>query len=337
MHGYTVRLSGPVLRRMFFVAIVVALTGGRASAQSPGADPVEEIHQILMTSGLDTSTRESYLNRQIPLVHGVADLRRALCLQEWRDQQPLDAAGPVDLGARTRLGQMFERRECKEILRHGDATSKMVVMTMLGEQALHLRDSQGKSGLARHFVPDLLELMQQADEPARLQAARTLGLVVPDPDLASAVLGNWLSGSRVPERVAAAEGLANLMQATTSLAMRSRDLSGIECGRADLVRTGALVAPLGGRGLGDSERDVRRKCALALSQAAEGLRRVVTVLRPADDADNLDQVRAAVLEDRRELMPLIAACSGSRARRSPRPWPMRTAWSALWRAALWKT
>lgn len=294
-------------KKMMLTAVLVGLViKTSAQAQDVATDPVSEISQILKSPGSDTAERAACLKQQISLIHGAADLRRALVLATWRDRDAGESIGAVDMAARTVLCDRFEK-EIRGILRQGDPSSKLAVMSMLCEQAARLRDSQGPNGLARRFVPDLIELMQSEDQACRFKAVRTLSFVNPDPDLACAVMGPWLKGNEPGERLAAAEALCNLIETTSRMALQPPDLSGVEATRGTLIRAGQLVTPLAGSGLGDSDRAVRRKCAQVLALSAETLKRLVTDARMLEETESYDKFRSLVQEERSELQPLITA------------------------------
>ena len=283
-----------------------ALGLGDLRAQTPNSDAVESVRQILRATNLDPHMREQYLRQQIDQVRTVADLRQALGLLEWRDQETTASVGSIDQNYRGMLCQCFEQ-EVHARLRQGDATTKSVVLNILAEQPPTLRDTNSKNGLMRRFTSDLLMLMQQPDESIRRQAARTLGLIHPEPETAIAGLSRMLMGGPAEDRAAAAEGLTNLVHTASKLVGRAREQSGIECSRADLVKTGRLALPCIGRALTDNNVEVRRQCAEGVCQSAEILRVLVQAFDSIEDGESAEHYREHVAEERTELLPLIDA------------------------------
>jgi HEAT repeat protein len=307
MDGRKKQTMNRLARNILLACLTTAALGqGTARAQAPYAESVEGVRQILRATNLDPRMREQYLRQQIEQVRGVAELRQALGLVEWRDQETAAAIGAIDQNFRGVLCRRFEQ-EVHTHLRQGDATTRSVVLNMLAEQPPTLRDTNSKNGLVRRFTPDLLMLMQQPDDTIRRQAARTLGLIHPEPETAIAGLSKMLLGGPAEDRAAAAEGLTNLVRTASKLVVRAREQSGIECSRADLVKTGRLAAPYIGRALADTNVDVRRQCAEAMCQSAEILRLLVQAFDSTDEMEPADRYRDHVAQERAELLPLIEA------------------------------
>ncbi|HEV8059884.1 MAG TPA: HEAT repeat domain-containing protein [Gemmataceae bacterium] len=295
-----------IIRRIFLVFLTSAFCLNGVRGQNPAADPVESTRQILRATNLDARLREQYLRQEMEQIHGIVELRQALGLQEWRDQEATAGVAMVDQTFRGLLCQRFEQ-EIRTVLRQGDSTSKTVVLNMLAEQPSGLRDTASKNGLARRFTPDLLMLLQQDDPTLRRHAARTLGLIHPDAVAAVPALAKLLNARQAEDRAAAAEGLANLVRTASKLTTRARDLGGIECSRADLVKAGRMATLCTGRALADSDVEVRRKSADAICQAAEALRLLVQAFENGDELEPAEKFREHVTEERTELLPLIDA------------------------------
>jgi HEAT repeat protein len=306
MDGRTTRGAFLITRQLFMVCLATACWLGSVRGQNPNSDPVEGIRQILRATNLDTRTREQYLRQQAEQLRGITELRQAVGLQEWRDQDAASGLAAVDLAIRENLCRRFEQ-EVRTILRQGDSTTKSVVLNILSEQPPALRDATSKSGLARRFTPDLLNLLNQGDVSIRRQAARTLGFINSEPEVAIPALGKMLSAGQAEDRAAAAEGLANLVRTASKLTMRARDLCGIECSRVDLVKAGRMATPFAGRALADADVEVRRKSAETMCQAAEALRLLVQAFETGDELEPTERFREHVAEERTELLPLIDA------------------------------
>ena len=306
MDGRTTRGAWLITRQFVLVCLATASWLGGVRAQSPNSDAIEGIRQVLRAANLDARTREQYLRQQADQLHHLTELRQAIGLQEWRDRDEAGGLAVVDQAIRGALCRRFEQ-EVHSVLRQGDSTSKSVVLNILAEQPPVLRDSTGTNGLARRFTPDLIDLLQQGDESLRRQAARTLGLIHPEPTAAVPALGRMLNAGIAEDRTAAAEGLANLIRTACKLTVRARDLCGIECSRADLVKAGRMATPFAGRGLADTDVEVRRRCAEAICQAAESLRLLVQAFESNDELEPTEKFREHVAEERTELLPLIDA------------------------------
>ncbi len=305
MDGRATRGARLIIRQLFLVFLTSAFWLNGVRGQNPAADPVESTRQVLRATNLDARLREQYLKQEMEQIHGIVELRQVLGLQEWRDQEATAGVAMVDQTFRGLLCQRFEL-EIRTVLRQGDSTSKTVVLNMLAEPP-GLRDSASKNGLARRFTPDLLMLLQQDDPALRRHAARTLGLIHSDAVAVVPALAKLLNARQAEDRAAAAEGLANLVRIASKLTTRGRDLGGIECSRADLVKAGRMATLCTGPALADSDVEVRRKSADAICQAAEALRLLVQAFENGDELEPAEKFREHVTGERTELLPLIDA------------------------------
>src|SRR5439155_7682322 len=116
---------------------VAILWVGVASADRFPPDPVEALRQTLKAPARTAAARAEALDKEIQELRTISDLRRALLLQEWRDEEePLDdAVRKVDLARRNQVAQRFEE-EVKKVLTQGPVTSQLAVAQMLGDQVL---------------------------------------------------------------------------------------------------------------------------------------------------------------------------------------------------------
>src|SRR5207244_1375642 len=74
---------------------------GVASADRFPPDPGEALRQTLKAPARNPKAREEALAKQIQELRTIGDLRRALLLQDWRDEEELDeAVRKVDQAAR---------------------------------------------------------------------------------------------------------------------------------------------------------------------------------------------------------------------------------------------
>jgi HEAT repeat protein len=270
------------------------------------AESVEELRLLLKAPVTDVSRRERAVSEQLKLVDGINDLRRAVALREWRDEDPDDRIAAVDRRNREVVAKRFAQA-AREVLRQGDATSRLAMLSMLGKMGTSVRAVGTASGFASMFAVDLAALIKQGDSHVREAAARALGLINPDPAVAVPALGGLLRAREVSLRIAAADSLVSLIRVESNLASRNRLADAVEATRADMVRMGCAVVPLAARGLGDADPRVRRRSMEALGQTADGLQKLVVATRAADEPDEPGNSRRQIEEERDELLPLIRA------------------------------
>jgi hypothetical protein len=278
-----------------------------APAQPVPAEAVEELRLLLKAPATDVSRRDHAVKEQLRLLDSINDLRRALGLAEWRDEDAADEqVAAVDQHNRALVAERFEQA-VRDVLGQRDATSQLAALSLLGQMGSTVRAVGTRKSYASTFTPDLVALVKKGEPRVREAAARTLGLIHPEPKTAAAALGGLLGAREASLRRAAADGLLNLVRVESQLAGRSRMSDRVEATRADLVNTTSAVAALAGRALRDADAGVRRQSVETLHLAADALRKQVLSNRLADDPNEPDSYRRQVEAERKELMPLIRA------------------------------
>jgi HEAT repeat protein len=276
---------------------------GVASADRFPSDPVEALRQMLKAPARNPAARAEALAKGIKELRNLGDLRRALLLQEWRDEEELDEAlRKVDATNRSQVAKRFEE-EVKDVLAHGTVTGKLAIAQMLGDQVLGeisqsaARSSRIRSNVSLFFGPSMAELTKSEDPPVRRAAARALGKMNAKPEIAVPALGDLLASADPADRMTALEGLLNLVTASQTI---SREPS-------EIVSTGQAVAPVAARALGDANLEVRRRAAETLYQVASALAKQVSEPRQRDESIDVEENRKKVRDDRTQLQPLITA------------------------------
>jgi HEAT repeat protein len=294
-------LPGPIFRGRGWFTLAIALWGLALIAAEPvPLDPVEDVRQALQYPAQDPKERDRNLAKHIEALRSVNDMRRALLLYEWPSDQ--DQKRMVELRHRSRLTKRF-KQEVRQILQQGTTSRRLAVMTMLAETGTDTRTSEDRIGIGRDFGTDLAELIKQENPPSiREAAARCLGQVFPDPDVAAPALRGLLGSRLVTERRAAAKGLGSLVRVVSQLAI---DLGGIggEIPRSHVVQTGRAVVPAASRALTDADREVRLRGAEILELAATAL--IKQVPDPTTTEESVDA--QAFPKARVELQPLAQA------------------------------
>jgi len=100
------RITHADLARILAIILLMAglgWTAGRAVAAPP--DAVEALRELLRAPALDPGQRDRCLREQIRRLNGVSDLRRAVALRDWRDEDPDEKVAAVDQA--NRAGSFF--------------------------------------------------------------------------------------------------------------------------------------------------------------------------------------------------------------------------------------
>src|SRR5205807_2302 len=80
-----------------------------ATAAAAPPDPVEELRLLLKATVTDPDARNKAVGEQLKLLDGISDLRKALVLREWRDDDPDEQASRVDRSNRAEVARRFEQ------------------------------------------------------------------------------------------------------------------------------------------------------------------------------------------------------------------------------------
>jgi HEAT repeat protein len=233
------------------------------------------------------------LTADIAELRGVGDMRRAVMLNEWLDQDQELAIATIDRTLRDGLLQRL-LQTLRDTMKSGDATARLAAATMIGEIGISIRGATGNVGLpdpggfSRSMAPDLANLVENDPDPAvRSAAAQALASINPPPQVAAGALRSLLNNRDPVLRRAASSSLMNLMQRIIQLnPVRGKNILGVEASPAEIVQTGRAVVPVAAIGITDPDPQVRRNSADTIRLAGVAL---------------LDMLPSA--EDRRLAMP----------------------------------
>jgi HEAT repeat protein len=266
--------------------------------------------------------RKRSLEKCIKALTRIDDLRRAMLLSEWRDNEVEESVAQIDRPIREELGQKL-LNSLREVLEKGNAVRKQAAATLIGESGASVR-GVGSTTLMSVLAPDLVKLLDHEDKGVRAAAARALGKILPDPQTAVTALAKVLVHKDAGTRQAAADGLDGMMRTVRGLPHRdafaqNRGVRHMEISREEVVAAAASVVPVAGRGLADNSAEVRRRCSEALQHAAdlgseviyappEGLPFGPPGRKPSrEEAMDIEQYRKVVEEERALVLPLAQA------------------------------
>jgi HEAT repeat protein len=283
------------------VLLTVLFSAGTSLADRFPPDPVEELRLALRAF-----TPAPDLRQRVLALRNLAEMRRALTLQDWRPEVAATEE-PAIAGRRQAQLLLVERfkQGVRQVLKQGTTNARIAALDMLAEMGPNVTapDQEDAKGIARTLAPELAELIKSEDiASVKEAAARTLGQIFPDPDRAVPALRDLLASPDLAERRAAARGLAGMMRTVAQLSSKTGGAAGFQADRGDVIQAIRDVVPLAGRGLRDPDLDVRRASADAMDQAAAALANQVPSagtgeepLRAQADVTILMQARTALL------------------------------------------
>ncbi|HEV3262950.1 MAG TPA: HEAT repeat domain-containing protein, partial [Gemmataceae bacterium] len=256
--------------------------------------------------------RSQVLRRQVMALQSIAELRQALALQEWGDNQTavIDVRiAKVDRLAREMLADDLRHR-LEGFLRGADAapTTQLAAIGTLAEMGANVRGIDPGTSFAGSLSATLEEVVKnnRYERRVREAAARALGKVDPsgpDTERAAEVLGGLLDAEKEPVslRRAAADGLAGMMGVVRDLMPFFGDRpssrpTGVGTSPADLGRGGPKVVTVAAAHLKDPDREVVRACLEAIHATSSALVTTARIGVRAERANLLAAVTRALNE-----------------------------------------
>lgn len=293
--------------RLTLVALGLVLCAiGSAFGQPAGSDPVEELRLTLRAPLTDPIKRDRAVKEQIWHLTSLSDLRRAVVLGEWRDEDQDLRVAAVDRPNRVTLARRFEHA-VRDVLEHGDGACRLAVLTLLAEMGTTVHGVGTRHGITRAFGPDLVGLAKRGEATVRTAALGALGQVDPEPDVALPAFRELLAAGDEGQRRAAADGLAAWMRTLAQLATRDSSPDAVQVTRAEFVTVGQAVVPLAGGGLTAAQLEIRRRSAETLGHAASTLHTWLLAARSPGTALDAEASQRRTAVESAELLPLIVA------------------------------
>lgn len=250
--------------------------------------------------------RRKTLQDRLNELKGIRDLRLALTLREWRDEGdrenrelaaaidralalggalefvPFSSEEAVALVDRS-IHKELEARPTRIVLQglnSADPTQNIAAATLLGEVGTQIPGTRSHRGFAAAFAPELAKMLNNKNPAVVEAAARALGQINPDPDVAGPALAQVLASGRDLEKQAAAAALVDQIQFINRIKPVVNPLSFGTLGKKeatdeDRIRVARSVVQAASQGLRDNNAIVRRLCAEAVQRAAATLEDII--------------------------------------------------------------
>jgi HEAT repeat protein len=310
-----------------------------AAAPVCAADAVDDLKQALSLDDnvqnpteVMLSFRYGNLEKKINALTTIGQLRRALALDEWRDDpvrsNPTDKVRPIDEKIRAEVGKrLIEALDQQS--KAADASSRLAVANIIAEMGPNVRalKTEDKSGFARTLTPQVERLARDADIGVRQEALRALGTINGYVAVAAQIFADTLQHDKaLGPRRAAAEGLGQLVRVLVDLEKRStgQGTASVRVTRAEVLaalRETLLKSPAGFR---DPDARVRATCVQAFELAVLALAEPVMIpdgearkmFPPAgrelskDEIDDLERKHQEMKKEIGNLRPALEALRG---------------------------
>jgi HEAT repeat protein len=292
--------------------LVAAVRGDARAAEEPFRfDPVTALRQALKVPLRDVTpdspdllARRQALQDRTAALCSLPELREALLLDEWRDEDPGTPLVAIDQAVRLDLARRFEQALC-EVLQKGDRVARLAAANMLAETTSALWDLHLPGWEPRGLGPVLAELVRENDPELRKAAARALSRLDADPVVALPAFRNlFQAGDPVLRRVAV-DGLACLVKRVSQPLPPHPESAGDQLSPENL-RVIRAVLPAVADGLTDADADVQRLSMEALQLTAQAAALLVDSPHPgpASLPEEAEAYRLPVATERAELEPL---------------------------------
>jgi HEAT repeat protein len=273
------------------LAVLCGFAIGTVGAQQ--TDPVDNLQQLLKSRVAPGDPPEVLEHRKRVLMEAaeklrtINDLRLALMLSEWKDNDPsYPEQAKIDQSVRAFIGERLQK-SLHEVVVQGSAETRMAVAKLIGEMGSGIRalPMDDKSGFGRSLAPDLIMLMGQDNPGLRQAAARALGKIDPEPEVAVKALDRMLQSNNVNDRRAASEALAEMVKIDLQAFKKNRAQTGVEISGDEVLDCANQVVRATPVCLNDKDVVVRRNGLEALFQATTALVDQIPGTGPGADLD----------------------------------------------------
>jgi HEAT repeat protein len=330
----------PVPRTPTWIAVLAAITA--LTLASPGnalpLDPVEELNQALPLDDVTNPTeamlqfRRANLKKKVDALKTIGELRRALALDEWRDDPTRvvdDRIRRIDAELRPQVGERLTKL-LEERAKSGDPSLRLATANVITEIGPSVRalEPGNEFGFARSLFPLVARLATDQDLGVRQEALRALGNLNAKPDDAIPIMTRVLEKDPAPgPRRLAADGLRQMVRVGTFLQKRrlagaARDPVQEQALRAEVNDTLRQVMQASGIGLKDADAQVRTLILETWKLVAQTLNDRISEPdmkskypppgRPLTPEENAEfaKKRNELTKEIDELRPICAAFSG---------------------------
>lgn len=302
----------------------LGLTAGIMAADRVAGDPVHDVREALrvpvrdpMKNPGELEYRQKNVGKRIDALKNLGDMRRAIVLQEWRDEDREEAIAKVDRELR---GRVIDRlaKGLRAVMQKGDPASQQAAAEMLADIGVGVRGNLPKTGAAQELAPDLVRLTKSPVPKVRMAAARALGKIHGDAKPAATALGEMLKADEPALRKAAAEALDAMVENDLNT-HKGRGTAVVEVNRGDLINAASAVVGAAAGASADPDAEVRKAAVDAIHHAAVALSELVFDPRPKldfppverkltdDERAEVEDYAKQVEGERRELAPLTKA------------------------------
>ena len=256
-----------------------------AAAPLLAADPVDDLKQALPLDDVQNPTdamlkaRQDNLQKKIDALATIGQLRRALALDDWRDDPARSQGTPKEIRAidnlmRAKVGQWLSEALAQQA-KSGDANSRLAVANLIAEMGPNVRalKPEEKSSFARSLMPLVEKLARDADVGVRQEALRAAGSINADAKAAARIFADALQkkGGAVGPRRVAADGLRQLVRVISDLSNRSTVGAQVRATRAEVLDILQQVLQTSPLGFADADPQVRALCADAFQLAVQAI------------------------------------------------------------------
>jgi HEAT repeat protein len=266
------------------------------------ADSLGDLRQTLKAPVDNLEAREHALRACGRELETLKELTHALFLREWRDNDL-----EPNLAAADRRAWLGISERLVSAIRTGlngkEFAGKVEAIEAITEAGNLARSTGRRFEFVQSFVPDLIRLLKDPEPGIVRHAARALACVRPDPQDAVTTYRAALLSEDSERRLAAAEGLAQLMHNAAELARQEQYATRAEALRAEAGIIGSLIVPVATLGLIDDNTEVRLWSLHAILQSARAVNVLVRNPSPADE--KTPDSRREVEAEQTALRPLV--------------------------------
>ncbi len=218
--------------------------------------------------------RRTTLQKKVEQLRTISELRRALALEEWKENPQVisNKLREIDADMRRQVAARLTKA-IQDVIENGDSNARLAVANSIAEIGPTIRSvvDGDRAGYARTLTPEVIKLTKDKDRGVRQEALRALGNLFPRPQDAVPVFVLAIQKDAPGPKIIAASGLGQLIRVANHLQKRGRSGTGVEAYRGDVLDTTVAVLAGNGVALEDKDTAVRTLGLQNIQVAAEAL------------------------------------------------------------------
>jgi hypothetical protein len=294
------------MRIFVWIAAIIGLTmvDMPARAHRPAPDTVEDLRDALKHAGDSPSERQHRLASAVDLVTDLADMKRAIALLEWRDEDPDPAIAAVDVQSRRALAQKYETL-LRDHLRRSDTEEQLTALTQLRTRSAACQRLLVEIGATERLGRDLEPLIAHAEPSLQREAIAAIVEMHVSPALVASSLRTGLTAGDWTVRKAAIDAVNHYLCTIREAPMPSHSVTARVAPRKLVIDAAVQMLPVAAQAAAAAQRLMHARGVEALERGTALFVELLTDSRVQANETAAADERQMFLQLCDDLRPLL--------------------------------